>query len=77
MNDITQIFNSLIEQYGSIDIANNEFKKMIAENENILEEYSEWCHAVGSSEKRGFLDYCDEYKKSQDSVWESLKDFDE
>ena len=70
MNDIIQIFDSLIEQYGSIDIANNEFKKLIAEDENIFEEYSEWCHAVGSSEKRGFLDYCDEYK-------ESLKDFDE
>ena len=77
MNDITQIFDSLIEQYGSIDIANNEFKKLIAEDESIFEEYSEWCHAVGSSEKRGFLDYFDEYKKTQDSVWESLKDFDE
>ena len=77
MNDIIQIFDSLIEQYGSIDIANNEFKKLIAEDENIFEEYSEWYHAVGSSEKRGFLDYCDEYKKSQDSIWESLKDFDE
>ena len=74
MNDIIQIFDSLIEQYGSIDIANNEFKKLIAEDENIFEEYSEWCHAVGSSEKRGFLDYCNEYKKSQDSIWESLKD---
>lgn len=77
MNDITNVFNSLLEQYGSIDIAENEFKKLISEDENLLEEYREWCHAVGSSEKKGFLDYCEEYKQSQDSVWESLKDFDE
>lgn len=77
MNDITQVFNSLLEQYGSIDIAEAEFKKMIAEDDMLQEEYSEWCHAVGSSEKKGFFDYCDEYKKSQDSVWDSLKDFDE
>ncbi|MBE6318952.1 MAG: hypothetical protein E7081_08275 [Bacteroidales bacterium] len=77
MNDITQLFNSLLDQYQSIDIADNELKKMIAEDDELREEYREWCHAVGSSEKKGFLDYCDEYKQSQDSIWESLKDFDE
>ena len=71
MNDITQLFNSLLQQYGSIDIAEAEFKKLLQE------EYSEWCHAVGSTEKRGFLDYCEEYIDSQNSVWDSLKDFDE
>lgn len=77
MNDITQLFNSLLAQYGSIDIAENEFKKMIAEDDILKEEYEEWCHAVGSSEKNGFLDYCEDYMRSQDSVWESLNDFDE
>lgn len=77
MTDITHLFNSLLEQYRSIDIAEAEFKKLLLDDDVLLEEYREWCHAVGSSEKRGFLDYCDEYKMSQDSVWDSLKDFDE
>lgn len=77
MNDITQIFTSLLNQYSSIDIAESEFKRMIAEDESLFEEYQEWCHAVGSSEKKGFFDYCEEYKMSQDSIWESLTDFDE
>ncbi len=77
MTDITHIFNSLLEQYDSIDIAEAEFKKMLAEDNFLQEEYSEWCHAVGSTEKRGFLDYCEEYKQSQDSIWDSLKSFDE
>ena len=35
---------------------------MIAEDDYLREDYEEWCHAVGSSEKNGFLDYCEEYK---------------
>ena len=56
MTDITQVFDRLLQQYDSIDIANAEFRKMIAEDDFLSEEYSEWCHAVGSTEKRGFLD---------------------
>lgn len=41
MNDITQLFNSLLEQYGSIDIAEAEFKKMLTEDDSLHEEYSE------------------------------------
>ena len=77
MTDITQFFNSLLAQYGSIDIAENEFKKMIAEDDFLNDEYEEWCHSVGSIEKNGFLDYCEDYMRSQNSVWESLNDFDE
>lgn len=77
MKDITLLFDSLLQQYDSIDIAESEFKKLLHEDEQLQEEYSEWCHAVGSSEKRGFFDYCEEYKASQDSIWDSLKDFDE
>ena len=77
MNDITLLFNSLLQQYDSIDIANSEFKKLLHEDEALKEEYSEWCHAVGSTEKKGFLDYCEEYISSQNSIWDSLQDYDE
>ena len=55
MNDITHLFNSLLQQYDSIDIANSEFKKLLHEDEALKEEYSEWCHAVGSTEKKRIL----------------------
>lgn len=76
MNDITELFNDLLEQSGSVDIAEAEFKKMIHEDTGLREVYREWCHAVGSTEKRGFFDYCDDYMDSQDSIWDSLNDFD-
>lgn len=49
------MFISRLEQYGSIDIAENEFKRLIVEDDILLEEYREWCHTVGSSEKKDFL----------------------
>ncbi len=77
MTDITELFDSLLTEHDSIDIAEAEFKKLIAEDEGIKEMYSEWCDTVGSSEKRGFMDYADEYKATRDSVWDTLTDYDE
>ena len=74
MNDITDLFNGMLQQYGSVDIAEAEFKKMIHEDPEIRNQYRDWCHEVGSSEKRGFLDYCEEYLESQESIWDNLKD---
>lgn len=74
MEDITDFFNEMLRQYGSVDIAEAEFKKQLHENEQLHEQYREWCHEVGSSEKNGFLDYCEEYLESQDSIWDNLKD---
>ncbi len=32
---------------------------------------------VGSSEKNGFKDYCEEVIRSQDDVWQTLNDNDD
>jgi len=75
--DITEYFNSLISQTGSIDMAEAEFKRAIAEDNELHTIYREWCNENGSSERNGFLDFCDEYMESQDSKWDSLNDYDE
>ena len=77
MNDITDFFNELLRQYHSVDIADAELKKLIHEDPELRACYRDWCHDVGSSEKNGFLDYCGEYIDSQNSVWDSLNDYDD
>lgn len=77
MKDITEIFDDYLRQYGSIDIAESEFKKNIHEDSELRAAYLEWCDAVGSSEKKGFADYCEEYLQSQNDVMRSLSDDDE
>lgn len=75
--DITELFQQVIRQAGSIDMAEAEFKKMVGEDDGLHTLYREWCHEVGSSERRGFLDYCEEYLDNQDSIWDTLdNDYD-
>jgi hypothetical protein len=77
MNDITDLFLSVLNQAGSVDIAEAEFKKMIGADEELHQEYREWCHVVGNSERHGFVDFCDEYLNDREEVWNNLSDYDE
>lgn len=77
MEELENYFRELLKEHRSVDIAESEFKKALAEDAELRENYSEWCHAVGSSERRGFRDFCDEYIDRMDSVWESLTDYDD
>lgn len=77
MEDIRDYFISLLEDHKSLDIAESEFKRAIAEDDDLRQQYRDWCHEVGSSEKNGFLDFCHEYVAENDEVWQSLSDYDE
>lgn len=76
-NDITDFFINLLNEHKSIDIADYAFKKALHEDAGLRDEYSEWCLAVGSSEKNGFLDFCEEYMNNQDSIYDSLSDYND
>ena len=77
MNDITDFFRDLLNQHRSIDIAYTEFVRLLEDDEELRVDYRDWCEENGYSEKKGFLIFCDEYMDSQDSIWESLNDYDE
>lgn len=76
MYDIIEVFNRYLSEYGSIDIAESEFKKNLHEDAELKAAYRKWCEEMGSSEKNGFFDYCDEYLDSQNDVWNTLNDYD-
>lgn len=77
MEHITDIFNRYLGEFESVDIAEFEFKKAIHADSQLRSLYRDWCHEVGSTEKNGFFDYCDEYLAEQNDVWNNLSDFDE
>lgn len=77
MTDITDLFVDLIQQHRSIDIANDVFKKRLADDPELKALYSEWCSESGSSEKDGFIDFCEEYLDNQDSIYDSLSDYND
>ena len=77
MEDITTLFVEILQQAGSVDVAESEFKKLIGEDDGLHRQYREWCHEVGNTERRGFIDFCEEYLSDRESVWDNLNDFDE
>ena len=77
MQDITEIFAAILAECGSVDIANDAFKKRLPDDPELREAYKEWCQSVGSSEKHGFLDYCEEYLDSHREIYDSLSDYDD
>lgn len=76
MNDITTLFIELLHSNRSVDIAHREFKRMLDDDAELQRVYAEWCEENGHSERYGFIDYAEEYLEDQNSIWDSLTDYD-
>lgn len=75
--DITEYFVSLIESSGAIDVAEAEFKRIVADDNDLRELYRQWCADTGTSERHGFSNFATEYMENREEVWNSLNDYDE
>ena len=76
MKTIEEIFEALIAQHRSFDIAEYEFRKLLYEDQEFHSRYREWCHEQGYREKNGFTDYCRQYIDEQDEKLNVLSDDD-
>ena len=62
MTDISSMIQELLVRFGSIDIAESEFKRLIFEDEALKAYFKEWC---------------DEYLDNHESAFDSLTEYDE
>jgi hypothetical protein len=74
---IAQYMITLIDSHQSLDLAEAEFKRIIADDHELRTQYREWCQEYGSTERNGFYDFGEEYITNRESVWDSLSDFDD
>lgn len=72
MIDLFEIFDSIISQSRSVDVAESEFRKQLYEDEELLSVYKEWCEESGYTEKKGFIEYCHQYYDAEESKWDIL-----
>ena len=77
MEDITDFFISIIKQSHSADLAEATFRQALVDDPELRREYRNFCHEQGYSEKRGFLDFCNEYMENRDEMWDSLNDYND
>lgn len=76
MKNITDLFISIIEEAPGIDIAESEFKRSLIDDPDLRRQYKEYCREQGTSERNGFIEFCEEYCADRNSVWDSLNDYD-
>lgn len=55
-------------------MAEAEFRRMLLDDDELHAEYHEWCVDNDHTERRGFLDFAEEFIANQNSVWDSFKD---
>lgn len=74
---ISTIIKELLVQFGSIDIAESEFKRIINEEHSLMTEFKEWCEEMGYKEKDAFEQFCHEFLDNHESVFDTLSEYDE
>lgn len=74
MDDLITLFEHILQSHGNVDIAEAEFKRLIADDAELHADYRSWCEETGHTERNGFLDWAEEYIANQNSVWDTLSD---
>lgn len=70
MYDITEILRTLLDQHSQVTIVDREFERMLANDEDLKQDYKDWCEENGYELKSGYQEYLDELIESRDSLWE-------
>lgn len=76
MEDLTDLFVHYIKNSPSLDMAEAEFRHSMIDDPELRREYRQYCRDNGYTEKNGFKDFCEEYMQEEDSMWNTLSDFD-
>lgn len=76
MEEMHDLFVHIINQTDSLDMAESEFRHLLVDDPELRRQYREYCREMGTSERNGFKDFCEEFMQEQDNVWNSLSDFD-
>ena len=77
MTDIQSMIRELLAKFGSIDIAESEFKRLLLEDETLKDYFKEWCEDMGYRERTAFVEYSHECLDKHESAFDSLSEYDE
>lgn len=75
--NLTDFVAQLIASSARLDLAEAEFKRQLADDQDLRHAYKAYCEENGHSLRNGFTALADEIYAGRDEVWETLQDFDE
>ncbi len=74
MYDIAEILRSLLDRHSRASEAEQQFARMLDDDEQLKNDYREWCEEQDIDFKTGYRDFLDELIESRDSIWENLNE---
>lgn len=77
MMDIEDMIRTIIDQYRSVDVVESEFLRMLHEDMELRNAYEEWCTDMGYSPKTGYMEYIQDVFESENSIWDTLTEFED
>lgn len=70
--EITDLFDRIIKEQRSLDLAESEFRRMLVDEPELRREYRRWCRENEVSEKNGFLNYYNGGSEEYGDPWDDL-----
>lgn len=75
--NISDYYISLLEQFRTVRLAEQEFRRHMEDDKDLEAAYLEWCEENEYSPREGLREFGIEYMENREEKWKSLDDFDE
>lgn len=74
---IEEHYINLLEQFRSVSLAEQEFRRQMDDDETLLSQYRDWCATEELDPRTALRDFGEQYIEERELIWDSLTDFDE
>ena len=75
--NIEDFFVYILDQCGSLDMAEAEFRRFLIDEPELRRRYREYCREEGIPERSGFTDFCESYIAGENEPWADLSDYED
>lgn len=75
--NIENFYISLLEQFRTVRLAEQEFKRQMDDDPTLQRAFKEWCEINEYSPREALREFGEQYMEEREERWESLDDFDE
>lgn len=75
--DFIELYTQLLDDLRSVREANKEFIRQLESDNKMMAEFTDWCNENGYRRKNEALEeLAESVLEQRESIWESLKDYD-
>lgn len=75
--DIEAFWSQLLENHRRVDIAEAEFRRMLADDDSLTAAYRAWCDEHGTNQRYGFGEFAETYFEDNTRIWDTLDEYDD